>query len=71
MMKIETAEAARNAILEAVKFAGRDEVMDAIMQYNNTTDNNIGEDGRIWVSNPQLGHWLSDDHLIEFANFLN
>ena len=71
MTKIETAEAARNTILNRIKFAGRDEVLGAIVQYNNTTENDIGEDGGIWVSSPQTGHWLNDDHIVEFANFLN
>lgn len=71
MMKIETSEAARNAVREAIKFAGRDEVMDAIVQWNNTTENDIAEDGNVWVANPQIGHWLNEDQLVEFANFLN
>ena len=71
MTKIVTAEAARHTILEAIKFAGRDEVMESIMQWNNTIENDVDENGRVWVASPQMGHWLNDDHLIEFANFIN
>lgn len=71
MTKIETANEARAHIIKAVEVAGRDEVLDAIVQWNNTTENDISEDGNVWVANPQTGHWLNDDHIVEFANFLN
>lgn len=67
---IETADEARATILTAIEFAGRDEVMDAIVQWNNTTENDIDDKGDVWVSNPQTGHWLKEDRLIEFAKFL-
>jgi len=44
--------------------------LDAVTRWNNTTENGLGIAGDIWVANPQTGHWLSDDQLIEFANFL-
>jgi hypothetical protein len=69
-MNIETAKEARAHILQAVDYAGLDEVLAAITEWNNTTENEITEAGDIWVSNPQSGHWLSEDHLIEFAEFL-
>lgn len=71
MTKITTAAEARAHILAAIEAAGREEVMDAIVQWNNTTDNDISEDGSVWVSNPQTGHWLGEDKLISFAEFLN
>lgn len=70
MTIIATAAEARAHILAAVEFAGREEVMDAIVQFNNTTDNDISDDGDVWVSAPQTGHWLDDDRLIAFAKFL-
>lgn len=70
-MTIETAEAARAHILAAIELAGREEVLGAVAQWNNTTENEIDEKGDVWVANPQTGHWLSDDHLIEFATHLN
>ena len=63
---IETVDDARIAIMAS----GTRRVLDAVVQWNNTTDNGIGTAGDIWVANPQIGHWLKDDQLIEFANFL-
>lgn len=71
MTKITTAAEARNHILAAVEIAGREEVLNAIVNYNNTTENDISNEGNIWVSAPQAGHWLDDDRLVDFANFLN
>lgn len=65
-----TADEARAVILRAIEFAGREEILGEIVQYNNTTDNDIDEAGNVWVSAPQVGHWLDDDRLIEFAKFL-
>lgn len=71
MTKITTAAEARAHILAAIEFAGREEVMDAVVQFSNTTDNDISDEGNVWVCAPQTGHWLDDDRLIEFATFLN
>jgi hypothetical protein len=70
MPKINTAAEARIEILEAIKVCSREEILDTIAQWNNTTDNDIDEDGNVWVANPQTGHWLDDDRLIEFARFM-
>lgn len=70
MTTINTAADARKIILAAIETAGRDEVLDGIVQWNNTTENDIDASGAIWVSNPQTGHWLDDDRLVEFASFL-
>lgn len=67
---IETAEEARTHILEAIEFAGREEVLEAVVQFNNTTENDIDDKGDVWVCNPQTGHWLDEDRLVEFAKFL-
>lgn len=69
-IEINTPAEARAHILAAIEFAGREEVMDAIIQFNNTTDNDISDDGNVWVSAPQTGHWLDADRLIAFARFL-
>lgn len=63
---IETVDDARIAIMQA----GTQCVLDAVVQWNNTTDNGVGPAGDIWVASPQIGHWLKDEQLIEFANFL-
>lgn len=70
MTTITTASEARAFILEAIVNAGRDEIMDAIVQFNNTTENDVSDDGSVWVCNPQRGHWLDDDRIIEFAKFI-
>jgi len=70
MTTINTAADARAIVLLAVKNAGRAEVLGKIVAWNNTTDNDIDADGDVWVANPQTGHWLNDDRLIEFAVFL-
>ncbi len=70
MTTINTAAEARAFILDAIASVGRDQILEAIVEWNNTTDNDIGEDGSVWVAKPQTGHWLNDDHLIEFAAFL-
>ncbi len=64
------ANRARATILAAVKTEGRDAILGKIVQWNNTDDNDIDDDGDVWVSNPQTGHWISEDRLIEFATFL-
>ena len=68
--RIASAAEARKQILDVVEFAGRDEVLDAIVQFNNTTENDISDEGNIWVGAPQTGHWLDDDRLIAFAKFI-
>lgn len=65
-----TADQARANILQAIKLAGRETILDQIVQWNNTTDNDINEAGEVWVANPQRGHWLDNDRLVEFAEFL-
>lgn len=70
MTMINTAIEARAIVLLAIENAGRDEILDEIVQWNNTTDNDIDADGNVWVADPQTGHWLDDDRLIEFAAFL-
>lgn len=70
MSTINTAADARKTILAAIENAGRDEILAEIVRWNNTTENDIDEGGDVWVSNPQTGHWLDDDRLMEFADFL-
>jgi hypothetical protein len=65
-----TAAEARARILTVIDNIGREDVLIEIVQWNNTVENDIDADGDIWVSNPQTGHWLDADRLIEFAAFL-
>lgn len=68
--KIDTADAARAIIIRAIKDVGRDQIINAIGDWNNTIDNDIDSDGDVWVSDPQTGHWVNDDRLIELAELL-
>jgi hypothetical protein len=70
MTTINTAAEARAIVLLAVKNAGREEILGKIVEWNNTTANDIDAEGDVFVANPQAGHWLNDERLIEFANFL-
>ena len=70
MTTINTAADARAIVLAAVENTGRDKILGEVVQWNNTTENDISADGNVWAANPQTGHWLNDDHLIEFATFL-
>ena len=65
-----TPNEARALIRLAVENAGRDTILGEIVAWNNTTENDITDAGDVWVSDPQSGHWLSDDDLVSFANFL-
>ncbi len=70
-MPIETTADARATIMQAAETAeGGERVLEAVAQWGNTTDNGFGVAGDIWVANPQTGHWLKDDQLVQFANFL-
>ena len=31
----------------------------------------VDRDGNVWIEEPQVGHWLSDAHLIETVKCLN
>lgn len=67
MSAISTAADARAHILAAIEIAGRDAVLGEVVQFRNTTENDIDAEGDVWVCNPQSGHWLNDEALIEFA----
>lgn len=69
-MKITTAAEARALVLECIKNTSIENILDFVTDWNNTTENEISEDGSVWVANPQVGHWLNDDAMIEFAQFL-
>lgn len=65
-----TATGARALILGAIEASGRSEVLDAICSLYNTTENDISADGDVRICNPAIGHWISDECLVEVANFL-
>jgi len=66
-----TPNAARERIVSLVKNDnGPAALIKTIMTWANCHEADISYLGDIWIANPQQGHWLSDDHLIEFANWL-
>lgn len=67
---IDSAYAARAVILARLKEVGRAEILKELVAWNNTTDNDINEEGDVWVCDPQKGHWLEDDRIIEFARHI-
>lgn len=70
MTTINTASEARAYIFAAIETVGRDAVLEEVVQFSNTIDNDIDENGDVWVANPQTGHWLNDNDLIAFGRFL-
>jgi hypothetical protein len=70
--KIEiTHENARKYILGSIEGdpEARFNLIDAVIQWVNCREVDIGDDGRIWIANPHSGHWLSDEKLVEFLNW--
>jgi hypothetical protein len=64
-------KAARENILRSIGYSGIDHVEAEIVEFFNTTDNEIDDDGHIWISNPCTGRWVSDDELISFVEYLD
>ena len=46
-----------------------DELVGAVKEWANCQEADIDEAGDIWIANPQTGHWLGEDKLIEFAEW--
>lgn len=50
-----------------------DELIDAVKRWANCHEADIDDDGDVWIANPQgefvNGNWLSNDMLIEFAEW--
>jgi hypothetical protein len=65
MTRIETAGIARKHIQDA----DHDYLLGAVREWANCHDADVDDDSNIWIANPQTGHWLNDDHLIEFVNW--
>lgn len=46
-----------------------DELADAVKTWANCREASIDDAGDIWIADPQNGHWLSEEKLIEFAEW--
>lgn len=66
-----TPEMARKHILGSIggDTEARTNLIDAVKTWANCREAEIGEDGRIWIAQPQTGHWLNDDDLVTFINW--
>lgn len=40
-----------------------------VMEWANCREASIAESGDIWIADPQVGHWLSDDELATFIDW--
>ena len=60
-----TADEARSII----STCNSDELVDAVKAWANCREADIDTDGDIWIGDPQNGHWLGEDRLIEFAEW--
>ena len=70
MPTIITAGDARAYIREAVEIIGRDAVLKHVAAWSETTENDLSPEGNVWVKNPQPGHWLNVDQMIELTSFM-
>lgn len=61
---IQTAEQARDTILQC---DDRDALIEHIRQHFNCWEADVSDEGNVWIANPQRGHWLDDDNLIQLA----
>ncbi len=55
------------AMLAAGVFHG--DLCDAVREKFNCEEVEIDDEGNIWIAKPQAGHWLSADHVNEFADW--
>lgn len=49
-------------------FPSHTDLVDSVKEWANCQEADIVS-GDIWIANPQTGHWLSEDKLIEFAEW--
>lgn len=70
--KIEmTPEMARKHILASIRDDSetRANLIDAVKTWANCHEADVDAAGDIWIADPQTGHWLSADKLVEFINW--
>lgn len=64
-----TKSEAQAIVLEVVAAHGTEGAQQIVTQWCNASEVEIDDKGDIWIANPQKGHWLSEDMLIEFAEW--
>jgi hypothetical protein len=47
-----------------------EDTIEAIKTWANCQEAEIDDAGDIWIANPQTGHWLHSDKVIEFCEWL-
>lgn len=65
---ITTAADAEQFVRNLVREAGEDLVIDGIKECFNCREAEI-DDGRIWIADPQTGHWIDETNLCHYANW--
>jgi hypothetical protein len=50
---------------------GEDILNSHVNEKFNSTESEVDAEGSMWISNPQVGHWASDDKINEFLDWLD
>jgi hypothetical protein len=48
----------------------REALIDGVRHIYNCRDVDVDDDGNVWISVPQIGHWLDDDGIARIARAL-
>ena len=54
---------------QVIRAASRDELIKAVREKFDCREADVDAQGDIWIADPQRGHWLSDDHLVELVEW--
>lgn len=57
------------AVLADLTCGAAANLFDAVKTWANCREANVSGDGRIWIADPQRGHWLNDDDIVTFINW--
>lgn len=64
-----TATEARDYIKASIAM-DREETIDAIKRKFNCHESDVDDAWNVWIANPQSGHWLGDDMLVELVEWI-
>lgn len=66
---LETATMTPEQVRQVTRTASRDELLEAVREKFDCREADVDAQGDIWIADPECGHWLSDDHLVEFVGW--
>jgi hypothetical protein len=66
---VETATMTPEQARQVTRTASRDELLEAVREKFDCREADVDAQGDIWIADPECGHWLSDDHLVEFVGW--